>query len=195
MQETSYSLLERLRAPADAASWEQLVAIYTPLLQSWLRRYQVFSSADVDDLTQDVLLAVSRDLAHFNANGQAGAFRAWLRRILVNRVRYFWRAQQHRPRAVGGSDFLAQLEQLGDDSSQMSQFWDREHDRQVMNRLLELVEPQFAPITWQAFRRQALDGITADQVAAELHMPLHSVYAAKSRVLKALRTLAKGLIA
>ena len=44
-----------------------------------------------------------------------------------------------------------------------------------------------APETWQAFRRQVLDGMTAEQVAAQLDMPLHSVYAAKSRVLKALR--------
>jgi hypothetical protein len=38
------------------------------------------------------------------------------------------------------------------------------------------------------------DGKRADQVAAELDMPLSSVYVARSRVLSALRREAAGLI-
>lgn len=195
MQETSYSLLECLRSEADADSWQRLVGIYTPLLQSWLRRHEVLGAADVEDLTQEVLLAVSRDLPRFQPTTARGAFRAWLRAILVNRLRNFWRSRQHRPNAVGGSDFLQQLEQLEDGATGLSQLWDQEHDRHVMGRLLDLVQPQFAPKTWQAFQRQVLDGAPADQIAGELDMPLHSVYAAKSRVLKALRSLAAGLVA
>jgi len=63
-----------------------------------------------------------------------------------------------------------------------------------MRRLLEQVRARFAPPTWQAFCRQVLDGLAADAVADELGMALPSVYAAKSRVLKALRTLAHGLV-
>ena len=103
-----------------------------------------------------------------------------------------WR--DHRPVAVGGSDFLEQIEQLGDQRSQISKLWDSEHDRHVMSRLLELAKGKFAPVTWQAFKRQALDGAAPEAVAAELALPLHSVYAAKSRVLKALRLMAGGLI-
>ncbi|MCI0640509.1 MAG: sigma-70 family RNA polymerase sigma factor [Gemmataceae bacterium] len=194
MPDTSLSLLEQLRSGADPSSWERLVTIYTPLLQVWLRRFQVLPAADVDDLTQEVLLAVSKDVARFEPSSASGGFRAWLRGILVNRVRYFWRARQHRPAAIGGSDFLNKLDQLSDHASQVSQHWDKEHDLQVMRRLLELVQPRFAGATWQAFQRQAVDGRSAEEVAAELGMPLHSVYASKSRVLKALRTLAEGLL-
>jgi hypothetical protein len=72
--------------------------------------------------------------------------------------------------------------------------WESEHDRHVLGRLLDTVQPGFAPQTWQAFSRQVLDGVAAERVAEELHMPLHSVYAAKSRVLKALRLAAAGLV-
>lgn len=194
MQETSYSLLERIQAHADREAWERLVEIYTPLLHSWLRRYQVFSAADADDLTQDVLLVVSQDLAKFRPLQQSGAFRGWLRAILVNRVRHFWRRRQHRPSAVGGSDCLDQLEQLEDGTSAMSKLWDVEHDRHVMQRLLDLVQVRFAAATWQAFCRQVLDEVPAESVARELGLSLPSVYAAKSRVLKALRTAADGLV-
>ncbi len=63
-----------------------------------------------------------------------------------------------------------------------------------MQRLLDLVQSRFAAETWQAFRRQVLDGAAAETVAGELGMPLHAVYAAKSRVLKALRAVGEGLI-
>ncbi|MFO0842399.1 MAG: sigma-70 family RNA polymerase sigma factor [Gemmataceae bacterium] len=170
------------------------MSIYTPLLHSWLRRYEVLSKADVDDLTQEVLLAVAKEVSEFRHDRKPGAFRGWLRAILVNRLRGFWRSRHHRPPAVGGSDFLHRLEQLGDDASEVSRFWDREHDRQVMHRLLGLVRADFEARTWQAFHRQFLDGVPAAEVARELDLPLHSVYAAKSRVLRALRAAAAGLV-
>jgi hypothetical protein len=48
MSQTSARLLDRLRLPSDERSWEQLVALYQPLLQSWLRRL------DVPDFDRDV---------------------------------------------------------------------------------------------------------------------------------------------
>jgi RNA polymerase sigma-70 factor (ECF subfamily) len=170
------------------------VDIYTPLLRAWLRRYDEISSADADDLVQDVLLTVTKEMPNFQPERTTGAFRSWLRTILVHRLRNFWRARQRRPLAVGGSDFLDHLNQLQDASSQLSQLWDREHDRQIMSRLLEFVKLRFEPSTWLAFQRQALDGLAPEAVADELQMPLHSVYAAKSRVLKALRSVADGLL-
>src|SRR4051794_30881327 len=99
MHETSYSLLERIRADADGTAWERLVKIYTPVLHGWLRRYEVLSAADVDDLTQDVFLAIAQELPRFQPHHEHGAFRGWLRIILLNRLRNFWRGRQHRPQA------------------------------------------------------------------------------------------------
>ncbi|MBM4073094.1 MAG: RNA polymerase sigma factor [Planctomycetes bacterium] len=194
MSETSLSLLDQLCFRPDAAAWDRLVRVYTPLLQAWLRRYDVLSAADVDDLVQEVLLTVSQEVGRFNHNQAPGAFRGWLRAILINRLRHFWRGRDHRPAAIGGSDFLEQLDLLQDDASQVSRLWDSEHDRQLMRRLLDEIQPRFAVSTWQAFCRQVLDGDAAERVAEELGMPLHSVYAAKSRVLKALRSAGAGLL-
>ena len=76
----------------------------------------------------------------------------------------------------------------------MSRVWKDEHDRHVIRRLLELTQRRFAPSTWQAFRRQVMDGASAAKVATELDISLHSVYAAKSRVLSMLRQQAQGLV-
>src|ERR671925_2035841 len=61
MFETSASLLQRLHQQADEASWKRLVDLYTPLLQGWFRRERIPPS-DVDDLVQDVLAVLVREL-------------------------------------------------------------------------------------------------------------------------------------
>src|SRR5262249_1904067 len=149
--------------------------------------------ADADDLIQEVLVVVFREVAGFRRRG-TGAFRAWLRTILVHRARDYFRASRRRPAAAGGSDFLHGLEELEEPESARSRVWDREHDQHVAAALLRLVERDFAPATWQAFRRQVLDGEPAARVAEELGLSLNSVLLAKSRVLKRLRQESAGFV-
>lgn len=192
MSETSASLLQRLRHQPDGDAWRRLVQIYTPYLQQWLGRYGLQSS-DVDDLIQEVLAVVVREMPQFEHNQRQGAFRRWLRTILVNRLRGFWRARQSRP-PTGNSDLAQMLNQLEDPQSGLSQLWDKEHDRHVMARLLEQIEPEFKPATWQAFRRVVLDGKDEETVAAEAGLSVNAVFIAKSRVLARLRREAQDLL-
>jgi RNA polymerase sigma-70 factor (ECF subfamily) len=102
--------------------------------------------------------------------------------------------QQHWVAALGGSTWSQQIEQLEDDTSRASREWNLEHDRHVLARLMDEIRPRFEPKTWEAFYRQVFGEERADTVAAELEMPLNSVYVARSRVLSALRREAAGLI-
>ena len=193
MHTTSISLLQRLHAPSDETAWQRLLDLYQPLIQHWLRRSGL-QSADVDDLVQDVLGVVVRKLPEFQHDERRGSFRAWLRAITVNRVRDFWRKQGARALATGNSECLQALDQLEDPHSHLSHLWDQEHDRHVLRRLTELIEPEFKPSTWQAFRRHVMEGQAADQVAAELGLSVNAVLIAKSRVLQRLREESQGLI-
>ena len=91
MAQTPQSLLNRLREhPGDAQAWRRFDALYRPLLLTWLRRYSI-QAQDADDLVQQVFVVVLREMPHFHYNPQEGRFRGWLRGILVNRQRDFWR--------------------------------------------------------------------------------------------------------
>jgi RNA polymerase sigma-70 factor (ECF subfamily) len=186
MPETSFSLLEQIRVQSDPACWARLVDLYTPLIRAWLRRYGV-PAHDADDLTQEVLGAVVRDLPAFQHDQRRGALRHWLRTITVNRLRNYWRGRDARPISVGGSGFAEALEQLEDPDSRLSRFWDAEHDRHVLRRLLERIQPDFTPATWQAFTRLVIDGKPTADVAAELGVTVNAVRIAKSRVMQRLR--------
>ncbi len=190
--ETSVSLLDRLAGAPTDDDWRRLNDLYQPLLRAWTARTGV-PPADADDLSQEVLLVVFRKVGGFERRGQ-GAFRAWLRIILTNRVRDYFRARQHRPAATGGSDFLRSLDELESPDSVLSQLWDREHDEHVAASLLRRVEGDFAPTTWRAFRRHVLEGEPAERVAKELGLSLNSVLLAKSRVLKRLRQEMAGFV-
>src|SRR5437016_5852498 len=93
---TSSSLLMRLRDRTDDAAWERLNNLYVPLLHQSLRRYAI-QPQDVADLVQEVLETLVRELPDFQYDRQKGSFRGWLRSILANRLRDFWRAQRLRP--------------------------------------------------------------------------------------------------
>lgn len=180
-------MLERLKSPdAPETDWRNLHAIYVPLLRHWLGILAV-PRGEIDDLAQDVWIVVLQRLPTFERQ-RDGSFRAWLRQVTVHLVRN-WR-RKHRP-AEPNDGVLAQFE---DPNSDLSQQWDRDHDRHVFEKLLELVRPDFQPQTWNAFRRFAIEGRPAADVARELALTEAAVLQAKSRILRRLRVEAAGLI-
>src|SRR4051812_3707779 len=115
METTRLSLLQRGR-DGDETAWRQIVALYQPLISAWLIRQQI-QPQEAEDLTQDVLALVVKELPRFEHAGTTGAFRGWLRTITVNRAREFFRQGKCRALAPGGSEFLEVLGQLEDPGS------------------------------------------------------------------------------
>src|SRR5476649_277352 len=100
MADTSVSLLERLCLQPDDDSWRRFVNLYAPLIRGWLRRFSP-KEEDAEDLAQEVMAVVVRELAHFQHNQQRGAFRNWLRTVTVNQLAALWRTRRGRAEASG----------------------------------------------------------------------------------------------
>ena len=99
-----------------------------------------------------------------------------------------------RAAAVGGSEFLDQLNELGRDDSRLSRQWEREHDEHIVRQLLVRMESCFEEVTLKAFHLLVLDEVTAADAARQLGISVGAVYTAKSRVLRRLREEANGLV-
>ncbi|HEY7154794.1 MAG TPA: sigma-70 family RNA polymerase sigma factor [Gemmataceae bacterium] len=192
MNETRQSLLLRAQT-GEQDAWKDLTNLYRPLILGWLQRQGV-PARDLDDLSQEVLLSVVKHLPTFEHTGHRGAFRSWLRTIVCSRTGDYWRASERGLQADGGSGATATLQQIADPNSDLNRRWDEEHDRYVLDCLLDLVEEEFEPATVRAFRRLALDGGSGAEVAAEMGLSVAAVYVAKSRVLQRIRQEAEGLI-
>lgn len=189
MHTTPLSLLERLRTIPDESSWQRFFVIYSPLVRNWLARHGV-RGPDADDIAQDVCTVIARELLAFVHSGREGAFRLWVRKIVLNRLRGYWREKRNN-RDLRGEYEMSLLE---DAESELSRLWDREHDEHVARRLMEMIEPEFSAKTWRAFRRQVIDEAPPAQVASELGISVNAVLIAKSRVLRRLRQEGKGLL-
>jgi RNA polymerase sigma-70 factor (ECF subfamily) len=188
---TSHSLLHRVRL-RDAEAWQRFAALYTPLVYGWARRGGLQES-DAADVVQDVFRSVFAKIGDFQNDGQRSHFRGWLWAITRNRVRLFYRQRAPQAQTAGGSDAAHQLAQVPD-------VWQREDDpstpddqRAFLRRALDSVKGDFAPETWRAFWRVAIDGRAAGEVAAELKLSASAVRQAKYRVLCRLREELKGL--
>jgi RNA polymerase sigma-70 factor (ECF subfamily) len=183
-ESTSRSLLDRVRA-REASAWERLVALYTPLVDRWLRSGGL-QNADIDDLTQEVFLAVSHKIGDFHHDQDGDTFRGWLHRITQNKVRDRSRKLRDDPLAgrAGAQEQLEHLAARMDESSEQAL---AEEKRVLCRSALQLIERDFQPTTWRAFWRMAIDGQKARTVADELGISLNAVYLAQGRVLARLR--------
>jgi RNA polymerase sigma-70 factor (ECF subfamily) len=190
--ETSASLLERLRTAPDEAAWRRLDDLYRPLIRRWLQKDPTLRE-EADDIVQEVMSVLVRELPGFQRQ-RTGSFRRWLRTVTAHRLAAHCRSRRGRPQALGAPLDESPLTQLADPNSELSRLWDEEHDRYVLRRLMDLIEPRFEPSTLAAFRRVALDGASAEQAADELGLSVGAVWLAKSRVLSRLRQEAEGLI-
>jgi len=183
--DTSSSLLDRLRHPADRKAWDRFVELYTPLLYYWARRAGL-QDADAADLVQEVLVLLFRKLPEFRYDRRKG-FRNWLRTVTVNK----WRETVRRRRAatLEGSNDEAEIP-AAEASHGLEE---AEYRRSLVQEALRGLQGEFPATTWKAFQL-LMAGRSASEVAAELGVRLGTVYAAKSRVLSRLRGELDGLL-
>jgi RNA polymerase sigma-70 factor, ECF subfamily len=191
--DTPLSLFDRLCQPSNAAAWQQLNDLYTPLIRRWLLHDPSLGD-EVDDLTQEVLGVLFQELPRFRHNRRKGAFRSFLRQITLHRLQAFWRARGQRPLLLQGGSADSLLMELEDPQSDLSRKWDEEHNLHVMQQLMELIKPEFNAKMWKAFTRQVFNDAEPSAVAEELNMQVAAVYLAKSRILKRLRQEGQGLL-
>jgi RNA polymerase sigma-70 factor (ECF subfamily) len=99
--ESTLSLLTRARA-GDREAMDDLFARYLPLLRRWaagrLPRW-ARDLADTPDLVQETLIQVFKKVEGFEHRGE-GAFQAYLRQAVMNRIRNEIRNAGHRPERV-----------------------------------------------------------------------------------------------
>ncbi len=156
------------------------MAIYEPFIRRTLAGMNV---GDEDDVTGEALAAVVQSLPEFTRQ-RTGSFRAWVREIVRRRVQAHVRDRKKWPT---DSDALAKLEQLADNSSEVSGQWDRDHDRYVLSQSLAIARAEFGERVFAAFEGTAVNGRPAGEVAVEQGMTPTAVYVARHRVLARIR--------
>lgn len=183
---TRASLIAALRR-GDTQAWQEMVDLYAPLVHHWCRQCGIRSDA-ASDVMQEVFAAVARRIERFGYRKEGDTFRGWLWTVTRNKVYDYYRNQQRRVEASGGSTALRRLADHPDEGSlPEDEPTGAAEISGLLRRGLEQVRAEFEPRTWDAFWRSSVDGLPTDRVAAELDITRASVRQARSRVLRRLR--------
>jgi RNA polymerase sigma factor (sigma-70 family) len=195
---TSASLFRELWNPGNKErAWGTFLARYRPLIDRWCRRLGL-QEADAQEVASEVLVKLARALPAFHYDPQK-RFRGWLKTVVENAVRNWWRDTARRPgaRGSGDSDVAGLLEQAAEDGevdTLASEMDERlEADLAVARQAVEQVQPRVKEHTWRAFWLTAVEGKSGPEAAAELGLPVAHVYVAKKRVGALLREAAAAL--
>lgn len=186
MTVTSPSLLKRLRDnSANSGSWNRFVEIYAPLLIHWVKRMGLEYNEAVD-IVQEVMLELTVRLPSFQYDANS-SFRGWLRTLTRNKTRDYLRRNIARRK-------YESLKALESPEADTPVFDDKEYDRALARRALELMKCEFEETTWRACWESVVEGRRAEAIAQELGMSVNAVYLAKGRVLRRLRQELDGML-
>jgi len=190
--DTSKSLLVLISRNNSEESWRIFVAVYRPFILKCIASRHVPLS-DAEDLCQESLTQVFKAIAGFHHNGRPGAFRNWLRTIVSQKVWNYFQRENRLRRAKDAARDSA-LSTADSTDAELNRLWDREHDRHVVEKMLEMIKREFSVSSWQAFRLVVLQGTAPARAAEQLGISTNAVLLAKSRVMRRLKGLGDGLV-
>lgn len=128
---TNVSLLIRLRERSSHdATWDEFVKRYGPKIHRWCRNWGL-QAVDAEDVTQNVLLALSKQMQSFEYRAD-GRFRSWLKTIAY-RAWCRFQEERRKPAIASGSDEIGRLL----DTVEARQDFLREIDRECERNILE----------------------------------------------------------
>ena len=182
---TSPTLLGRLRhSPGDQAAWGQFVDRYGPVVYRWCRKWGL-QEVDAEDVTQNVLLDLGRQMRTFEYRAD-GRFRAWLR-VVAHRAWCDFLDARRRNTPGSGDTAVGALLASVPAGDELVDTLDAECERELLAAAMQVVRLRVEPQTWAAFHLTAVEGVGGGEAAAQLKMPVASVYQAKSRVQRLLQ--------
>ena len=190
MTTTSESLLFRLQQDHESpneSAWQQFITIYTPLIFYWARKTGL-NQSDASDLVQDVLTQVFQKLPDFKYDA-GGSFRGWLRMVTLNKYRQIYR----RKSVTLTSASESMLENLAPVAVAEST-WDISYAKLLVAEKMETMQSDFAPGTWKALKMVINKGSSVDDATQRTGISTWTIYSARARLMKRLRTELNGLL-
>jgi len=187
---TRITLLDEIKAAHNSDRWSEFFSNYGQLLSQWLVAQNV-PLTDADDIRQETMLVVLKELPNFDHNGRTGAFRNWLRQILTNRIRRHWEKKKSRKEQ---NDLGQLIESLEDNSNRLSIDFGRTHDQFLVQQLLERAEDHFPRERVQLFRELVLEEIPIQDLSAKYNLSKGTIRVQQHRILKWLKQRGAGLI-
>ena len=197
---TRQSLLSRLKVWDDHESWRDFFDTYWRLIYG-LAVKSGLTNTEAEDVVQETLLAVAKEMPDFKYDPARGSFKGWLleitRRRIANQVR---RRLKHRHAAAGplageatrqpsaarsepDQRRTATVERVPDpNSDDLDRLWDQDWQRNLLEAASVRVKKRVNAKQYQMFNLYVMMQWPMNQVKKTLGVSAAQVYMAKMRI-------------
>ncbi len=180
---TQSLLLANIQSPENREAWAEFVQIYRPVIYRMARR-RGMQDADAQDLSQDVLLRVSKSIEGWVPQ-EGVRFRHWLRKVSSNAI--VTAVTKAKPLGIVNGTAAEQILAETPETSAITTELRDECFREQYLRAAAIVKVDVSPVTWAAFEQTVILGQSCEDAAKSLGKTLGTIYAARSRILKRLQ--------
>lgn len=187
---TRLSLLSRLKDWGDQDSWKDFFDTYWRLIYSVAIRSGL-TDAEAQDVVQETVLTVAKEISTFKRDPARGSFKGWLRRIANWRIRDHLRKRNRHP---AGNDSKHQeeawqeAESIPDSTNGMEQFWEEEWQTNLWLAAIARVKAKVDDEQFQMFDLHYVKEWPVQKVARVLRVSMARVYIARHRVSALVKT-------
>jgi RNA polymerase sigma-70 factor (ECF subfamily) len=186
---TRATLIQRLKDWQDQASWQDFFDTY------WTLIYKVavgsgLSRTEAQDVVQEIIVAVAKQMPTFQYDPTIGSFKSWLLNMTRWRIRDHIRNQNPLPVIAfseynnGGKENETQaINRLPDSVSRtVDELWNAEWEKNLLDAAVSKVKRKLDPFKYQVFDFYVNKGWPPGKVASTFNLPVEQVYMIKHRV-------------
>lgn len=181
---TRKSLLSRLKNWNDQGSWKEFFDTYWRLIYNTARKAGL-SDAEAQDVVQETVISVYKNIPGFEYDPKRCSFKTWLLRLvhwrIVDQIRKRLPGLEH-AQSMEGMDPIEGLPDKSDE--QLEKIWQEEWESYLIDRGLATMKGRVNPKHFQVFHLVYVRQYTVAQVAKELGVTRTWVYLVKHRLSK-----------
>ena len=182
---TRLTLLSRLKDRDDQDSWKDFFDTYWKLLFNTALKAGL-DDAEAQEVVQDTVICVCKEMADFAHNSRKGSFKKWL--LTLTRHRIIDQLRKRKPvfrppeRPRDETRQTATLDRIPDPVPSLDRIWDEEWRQNLMETALERVKRQVDPKHYQIFDLYVLRQWRISKISKALQVSPARIYLAKHRV-------------
>jgi RNA polymerase sigma factor (sigma-70 family) len=182
---TRRSLLSRLKRWDDQESWQDFFDTYWKLIYGFATRAG-FSDAEAQDVVQDTLIAVARQIPNFKYDPALGSFKSWLFLITHRRITDHLRKEYRRAKGrvtLANTARTALVERIPQPpGTDLDAIWEEEWTRWLLGAALQRVKGRVEPQHFQIFDCYVRKAWPVKEVAEAFQVSAGQVYLIKNRL-------------
>jgi len=180
---TRYSLLSRLHDWDDQDSWRQFFDTYWQLIYQTALKSGL-TEAEAQDVVQETVIGVAKDIEKFKRDRELGSFKGWLRNIVRWRVADQLRARGRRMEAAEAAQLDGAGAEMVPAESPLEEVWEREWQQNLLAAAISRAKGEVREEQFQIFDLVVLQEAPVDEVTKRLGVSRARVYLVKHRVSK-----------